>query len=370
VNILFDATVFEHPHTGIAKSTLCLYKACHGINSDIKFTGVFQKELFGRLPDFIGLKKFKTFFRKNWKMKAFSGMAERLRPEVIHFPCNGDIPARYDNALVVMTLNDVLPLEMEGFSPEERSAYRMKVQQDIDRADVLVTISEYSKKQILKNFKCKKEPVVISCANTVMSPVKEINYKKEDYFIYVGGYSSRKGIDDIVEAFLYLQGEQKLKDKLVFVGVKQRFSTKGNKFNRLAEEAVGKGILDEKGYVSEETLGDLIGNAKGLIYPSRYEGFGLPVLEAMHRGCPVVTTRYTSLSEICADAAIYVEHGNMRQIADAVLKLQDENTRKELIDKGIARDARYSWEKSASDFLDLIDSEMRGFNSRSRNQVG
>jgi len=360
VNILFDATVFENPHTGIAKSTLCLYKACHKIDSNLNFTGVFQNEIFGSLPDFIQLSKFKTFFRKKWRAKAFAKLSKELCPEVIHFPCNGNIPEKYDNFLVVMTLNDVLPLEMdEYYNEKSKLKYKLKIQSDIDKADILITISEYSKKQILKNFKCKEAPVVISCANTVMSKETEINYRKAGYFIYVGGYASRKGIDTIIESFLYLDKKKILKDKLIFVGSKKRFSTKGNKFNPLVEEALKKGIMEEKGYVSEEELGSLIGNAKGLLYPSKYEGFGLPVLEAMHMGCPVVTTRCTSLPEICGEAAIYVEPGNMRQIADAIIKLQNDNLRNELIQKGIIQARKYSWERSAIKFLDLIDSKLR-----------
>jgi len=354
VKIIFDATILELPHTGIAKSTLCLYKACYEIDSNLNFIGVFQNKIFSPLPDFINLIKVKTFFKKNWKAKAFAKLSKELSPDVIHFPCNGDIPNKYNNSLVIMTLNDVLTLEMDGVTAEEKSKYKLRIQEDIDKADSVVTISEYSKKQILKNFKCQEPPVVINCANTVMAKKQAITYKKNDYFIYVGGYSSRKGIDDIVEAFLYLAEQNILRDKLIFVGIKQRFSTEGNKFNLLTQEAVEKGILIEKGYVDEEELGSLLAKAKGLIYPSKFEGFGLPVLEAMQMGCPVVTTRCTSLPEICGEAAIYVEPVAMKQIADAVIKLQDKDVRGNFIQRGLKQAKQYSWERSAHKFLKVI----------------
>ncbi len=99
----------------------------------------------------------------------------------------------------------------------------------------------------------------------------------------------------------------------------------------------------------------LIKTAKALIYPSRYEGFGLPPLEAMTLGCPVITTRATSIPEVCGDAALYVSPDDKQDLAKAILAVENhDHLRQDLRARGIEQAKRFTWENSARVYLDAL----------------
>jgi len=276
-----------------------------------------------------------------------------LKPEAVHFPWNGNVPNGLSNTKVITTLNDVLPLVIPGYfkSDMDKETYCRRVQTDIDRTDLLVTISEYSKNEIINNFSVKSEPVVIP-----LGPTLQFEYSKlcqdvrhcGDYFVYVGGYDSRKGIDKLIKIFISLHREKNISSKLVLSGSKNYYSAE---FKRLVDEGVQLGIIEEKGYVSDDELARLLMNSIALVYPSQYEGFGLPPLEAMALGCPVITTRCTAIPEVCGDAACYINPNDEKSFADGIVALiNGKELQQRLRDKGLKQAAKYTWELAANKF--------------------
>jgi glycosyltransferase involved in cell wall biosynthesis len=102
------------------------------------------------------------------------------------------------------------------------------------------------------------------------------------------------------------------------------------------------------GYVDEPELSNIMGSAYALVYPSLWEGFGVPVLEAMQCGVPVITSSFSAMEEIAADAALYADAENFENIAEQMMRIyKDENLRKELIEKGKIVASHYSWDRTA-----------------------
>jgi len=345
--------------TGIAKSTLCLYDACLKLCPELQISAIHRKALQCMIP--LGIKSVQhgSYLPDIvWRKYFLPWYAATKKPTAIHFPWNGDVPGWLSNTHVITTLNDVLPLEIPGFLPSARTEikYRQKVQQDIDRTDLLVTVSEYSKKKIIDNFVVKREPIVVHSGPTLSAhtqPPFQGNGQHKDYFIYVGGYDPRKGIDTLARIFINLHIDKKLRSKLVLTGSKRYYSLE---FKSIIDQGVAMGIIEEKGYVSDMELASLIQGAKALVYPSKYEGFGLPPLEAMSLGCPVITTRSTSIPEICGDAAYYINPDNDRSFASALVTLEnDTNKADELKLRGIRQSKRFCWNKSASIFMTSLD---------------
>ncbi|NPV51606.1 MAG: glycosyltransferase family 4 protein [Candidatus Methanofastidiosum sp.] len=363
MKIIVDGTVLEQPATGIAKSLLELYKKCIELDHSLEVTVIHRKPLKISLPNGIKSKQISINFTDKlninnilWRYVILPCYILKNRPKFVHFPWNGNVPPFirvYTN--IVLTIHDVLPLTIPDYfkSKNERDKYIKSLQTSINRSKKIFTVSEYSKKEILQNFVVDVDIEVILHGSTLKKVKTESKGNpKFKYFLYVGGYDPRKGLEKLLKVFLKLHEEKKLRNKLVLTGSKNYFSPS---FKNLVTEGVNSGIVIEKGYITDEELSLLYSNATALIYPSKYEGFGLPVLEAMSMGCPVITTKCTSIPEVCGDAAYYVDVDNEINLSEALIKLEtDVNLQKSLINKGKQRASKFSWSSSAKIFLEKL----------------
>jgi glycosyltransferase involved in cell wall biosynthesis len=169
------------------------------------------------------------------------------------------------------------------------------------------------------------------------------------YLLYLGGIEPRKNLPRLVSAFAGLPAT--IRPTLVIAGGGVEWNPEGpavlrSALRNIPEQARSKVILT--GYLAERDKVALLGGADALVYPSRYEGFGLPVLEAMACGTPVLTSNVSALPEIAGDAAVLVDPENVRAIAEGIERLvTDEELRERLRVRGLARAAAFSWEETA-----------------------
>jgi glycosyltransferase involved in cell wall biosynthesis len=361
MKVYIDATVFEQPASGMAKATLGLYNACRLEDPSITAVALHRKRLANTLPSYMSSVGFggRVVPESVWRSAFVPLYVLKERPAYIHFPMNGSVPSGLKGTPVVSTIHDVLPLEIPGYFKDEHTkrTYIKTIQDSLDRSGLVITDSEYSRARIMSLFKARDEPRVIYLGSTLADVPA---FPKEDngrYFIYVGGYDRRKSIDRLVKVFLGLHRRKMLSSKLVLTGKVYYYS---RELKELIDEGRRLGIVEEMGYVPDGRLKALLSGAIALAYPSKYEGFGLPPLEAMASGCPVITTRGTSIPEICGDAVWYIDPDDDGSFADGLVALEtDEAVRRELHDKGLKQAAKYSWSRSAKAFLAEI-SKLRG----------
>jgi glycosyltransferase involved in cell wall biosynthesis len=172
----------------------------------------------------------------------------------------------------------------------------------------------------------------------------------ERYLLFVGGLNPLKNFSNLLRAYALLR--DRIPQQLVAVGFK-RWRYDGDL--RQVEELGLTGSVHFPGFLPDEDLPAIYSRADLFVLPSLYEGFGIPVAEAMACGCPVVTTTTGCSPEVAGGAAILVEPRDPRAIADGILRaLEDEPLRAEMIRKGLARAAEFSWEKTARETLDLF----------------
>lgn len=223
------------------------------------------------------------------------------------------------------------------------------------KAKTIATVSEYSKKDISQTFSIDidKIDVVYNGANTLFSPVPDgdkNDWKKENtngnsYFVYVGSLHPRKNIDGLLRAFEVFKKTDKSGMKLMIIG-EPMFKIQNIK--KVFRKMTFKNDVILKGRLNPEDLRLAIGSSHALILVSHFEGFGIPVLEAMKCRVPVICSNTTSLAEVGGETALLVDPDSTHSISEAMSRLAEDNhLREELAERGFQKAGLFSWDKTS-----------------------
>lgn len=282
--------------------------------------------------------------------------------DIYHVPQNGVGLYTDINSYKAITLHDIIPLKMpETVSEGYLKIFNNELPKIINHCDGILTVSEFSKKDISKAFNFPKDKIFVThlAAEDIYKPLdkelcKNIIKKeygiKDDFILYVGGFSPRKNIVGLIEAFSLLSNNNKKNLKLVITG------RKGISYDIYKKKAIDLNIEDYvifTDFIPLEKLPLFYNASKLLAYPSFYEGFGLPPLEAMACGTPVITSNVTSLSEVCSNAALLINPYNIDELKSAIeLVLTDTRLRESMIKNGLIQSSQYSWNITAKATID------------------
>jgi len=260
---------------------------------------------------------------------------------------------------VVATIHDLafehLP---ETFNRRSWMQLRLTVRRTARRAAQIITVSEYSRQDISKTYKIEPQRILVTpeAARAGFSPVtNETELKKvrktygieRDYILSLCSIHPRKNLVRLIEAYSLLrQSRPEVKlPQLVLAG--KRGWLDGETFNAARQSVGGSDILFT-GYVGEEDLPALYSGAVCFVYPSYFEGFGLPILEAMQCGVPVVAGNRTSIPELVADAGLLFDPFDTGALVEALKRiLDDADYRARLRAKGFLRSGEFSWKETA-----------------------
>ena len=212
----------------------------------------------------------------------------------------------------------------------------------LKKATTIVTVSEFSKNDITKHYGVapNKIEVIHNGVKQIFQPVslsikeaiKEKYTDGKEYFIYAGAIQPRKNLVNLLKAFSIFKKRLQSNMKLVVVG---RLAWKNNEFLQLISTYKYRSDVVLTGYLPEEELARLMASAYALVYPSMFEGFGVPVAEAMKCRVPVLTSEKTSMQEVAGEAGLYFNPNDHADIADKMMLIyKDENLRNQLIEKG------------------------------------
>jgi len=284
---------------------------------------------------------------------------------LVHFP-HFNVPIFYRKKFIV-TIHDLILLHFPTIRGTTLNpvfywlkflAYKITIGNAVKKAKKIIAVSNFTRSDILTNYSVSADKVAVTYeAGSETENYSQENVGKIDkygimkpYLLYVGNAYPHKNLEKLVKSWQIFDEKQKGKIKLVLVGKKDYFY---NRLREIVEENKIRNIIFA-GFVLDDDLDAVYKNAIAYIFPSLYEGFGLPPLEAMKNGLPVISSNHKCLREIMGDSAYYFDAQKKEDIVRAIEKIiSDENLRQKLTKKGFSQIAKYSWKKMAKETLKI-----------------
>lgn len=253
----------------------------------------------------------------------------------------------------------------KDWEPKDRyEFFKANFLKQIYKSRIIISPSEFIKKEVLDKLTFPEERVVTihhgidhavfnqnhtdyAGQNSLRGNIKKLG----NYLLFVGALQPRKNVKGLIQAYTSLPGSFQKDFQLLLVGYE------GWNHGDISEMiATNKNIHIYDSIENNNELAELYRRASLFVFPSFYEGFGFPPLEAMACGCPVVVSNVASIPEVCGDGAYYVDPHNVESIANGILRVtEDENLRKKLIQKGLERVKLFTWETSAQKHREVFE---------------
>jgi len=320
-----------------------------------------------------------------WEQFALPKLAKKYGIDILHSPAN-IAPLRYKGKSIVHIHDLCFIVNPQWYSFSFRTLYNLVIPRLARKATKVITNSNNSRNDLLQFFGLEANKVSLVywavdetfIGNNIRSDQQDgqkniesqsdpkVKIEKEDYILYVGSLEPRKNIGTLVEAFVKLRTENpELKTKLVLIGGESPlFADVSLKIKNFKNDVIFKGFVDDR------TLKEYYSRASLVAYPSLYEGFGLPPLEAMASGTPVITSITSSIPEVVGEAAIMVSPFDSTKIAEGMaLILSDEDLRQGMIEKGYRQVQNFNWYRVARNVLAVYYEVYHGYNAEQQDQV-
>lgn len=285
---------------------------------------------------------------------------EKFKDAIIHYP--DSMAPLFSRNKVVITIHDLAFLTRKEDLTKSKSTWKKLVtSKSVKKADRIICITNFAKSEVEKYYPMNKHKVDVvyngfndfSKENIVLENVRDEirEYTKQPYILNVSTISPRKNMDGLIKAFDAIKN--KVEYNLIIAG--------GNgwlyeSIYKLADELKLRNRVIFTGKINDDELKCLYKNASVFVYPSYYEGFGLPPLEAMSYGIPTIVSNMTSIPEVVGDAGLYVDPYNPKDISDKIVMISDDtNLKSNLISLGNKKIKEYNWEKCAEETIKVYN---------------
>lgn len=260
---------------------------------------------------------------------------------------------------VITTVYDLTYVRYpQTMDPKNLHRISKDIRYSTERSDRIITISEFSKREIhqVLGVPLEKISVLYSAASFSDQTTDKQNLFSRyginrPYLLYVGNMEPRKNLVRMVQAYKLLKKDAKIPHQLLLAGGS---GWRNEELHQELRTLEATGDVIRTGYVTEEEKNTLYSHAGAFVFPSLYEGFGMPPLEAMHFGCPVICADAASLPEVVGDAAELVDPMEVESIAAGMLRvLTDTAHRTDLVQKGYIQTKKFTWEDSANKLMQI-----------------
>ncbi len=404
MKIALDArTIFSPKPRGTGRNLLDAYRRIPALRPDWEIVLYHQRHVHDcAVPDWLpstrdpdaSRRKFSNLHTRRidipgdrfnlWLNLRLPRAARRDGVDLLHMPANA-APVRCPLPYVV-TIHDLIPLVVDGeCAPAERQAFRRRIRGALRNAAHIITVSQSTRDDLQREFDVSPErmtvipwaPDGLMTANdpfvterparsrgddsphaAAIRAVRERYTLGESWLLNFSGESRRKNAAGLVDALALVSAALRARFQLVLVGCEP-----ARVREHLTARAAQLGVLPQcrfLGFVAHEELRGLLRGAAGLVMPSLYEGFGLPILDAFACETPVLTSRVSSMPEVAGDAAIYCDPHERASIATGIEKLLDPAVAADLVARGVRRLSGFTWERTAAAMCRVFERAVKG----------
>jgi len=377
MKILIDASGIVNETTGVGQYSLQLLNALSEIDTKNEYHICLQKKLNVNHPIF-NLKNKQNFFfirddvsvigpkKQFYYYKLFR--KNRIEFDLLH-SLNSELPF-FNSIKSVVTFHDLkyikYPYFLNKFSKIKSKYLKYTMIKGAEKANKIIAVSQSTKKDIIHLLGIEEGKIAVIHEASNLG----VYYRKNDdvlngdilkkysiqkpYFLYVGEKRPHKNLEGLIKAFAIFKEKYDSRNSfLVLTG--KKYSTY-HEYITTAENLGVKDRLIFTGFIPEEHLKAIYSEAEILLLLSFYEGFGIPILEAMECGIPVITSNISSMPEVAGEAALLVDPNNIQEIAEAMNNIVSSKTlRKQLIESGLKRVKQFSWERTARQTLKVYN---------------
>ncbi len=296
-----------------------------------------------------------------WFERRLPAVLSSLRADVFLSPDNF-LSLRAKPPTVLVT-HDLAPFHFpEQITPLQRWYYHRYIPKFNRRAEEIVTVSHYTKQDIVRHFGIAEDKITVACngCRDIFRPledrekqaVRETFADGKPYFLYVGAVHPRKNVHGLIRAFDIFKQNTGADARLLIGG---RFAWKAGEVQQAFESSPFKADIRFLGYLGNDKLPAVTGAAFAAVYVSFFEGFGIPLLEAMRCGVPVITSNITSMPEVAGNAGLLVDPHQPEDIANGMQQLwEDRHLYQEKVVAGIAQEQLFTWERASDTIYDAL----------------
>ena len=350
---------------GVGKTLLELLKTLLSLDENFEFTLYCEPSAkvgqFSQFPNVKEVALNERGYRFNlWEQVRLPYSLFRDPHHLFH--CTNPIASFYLPTPDVVTIHDLIPLKTEiGWSSNEEKNFQKVIARNIRRTKKIITVSNHTKKDLIEQFNVAEDRIKViywglDGRYTNVDKKKVVEFKKNSgihypYFLSFGGGSPHKNLQRLIGAFSIFKKTDSNHFKLILTGTSDR---QRHQFQSVLKElGIDKDVIFFS-FLPEEHIPYLLAGSRALVYVSLYEGFGVPILEAMASKTPIVTSNVTSLPEIAGEAAYYVNPYSQEEIAEGLKVMSlDDHLCFDLVKRGDKRIGDFCWTETAKQYINL-----------------